>query len=201
MKTNRAKDASDSVRKRIEQFYAAGDVPWVKSSLSQLRHGLGRNPWNAPRAFYEALSILPERLYPDRGELTRAEWAVYTALTLFAAHQQGHDLMRERMHEHRKSLGFALLGACGGIKNEERSRGRLNHLAASNGIEELSDNLRQCISLMSSKSISIDYARLTEDIFWFQTSEGRNRVILDWGRDYYKAISKERAKDGVNDSE
>ena len=53
--------------------------------------------------------------------------------------------------------------------------------------EELVYHLRHLITLLKSKSpeTKVDYARLSEDLYWF-LRDYQERVRLSWARDYYK---------------
>ena len=58
--------------------------------LAELRRGIGKIPGEVPQLWGYFLDSMPEEFYGDN-EPSRAEWAVYTSLTLFALHQQGKD--------------------------------------------------------------------------------------------------------------
>lgn len=49
---------------------------------------MGRQPGDLPALWGALLADMPEQLQGSNGP-SKAEWAVYTALTLFALHQQG----------------------------------------------------------------------------------------------------------------
>ena len=69
-----------------------------RAELAELRRGVGRAPGEKPMLWGTILTNLPEEFYGRNGEPSRAEWAIYIALTMFALHQQGHDIKTECMH-------------------------------------------------------------------------------------------------------
>ena len=56
--------------------------------LAQLRRGIGKEPGEMPQLWGYFLQDMPEEFF-GRDEPSRAEWAVYSAVTLFSLHQQG----------------------------------------------------------------------------------------------------------------
>lgn len=66
-----------------------------RAELAELRHGIGHAPGELPAIWGAFLTDLPEEFYRNDGNASPGEWAVYTALTMFALHQQGHDFRSE----------------------------------------------------------------------------------------------------------
>ena len=92
----------------------------------------------------------------NSGEPSNAEMAVYTALTLFALHQQSKDIKSECMHCEGTTLG----AACGSLVADEDDRDRVasrfNAMATSANLRELSNHLRGIVQLLRAKDIGLD---------------------------------------------
>ena len=74
----------------------------VRANLARLRRGIGKNPGELPELWDITLEGMPENLYSNNGMPTKAEWAVYNSLTLFALHQQGKDVKTNMMHGNKR---------------------------------------------------------------------------------------------------
>ena len=81
-----------------------------KAALANLRRGIGHLPGELPQLWGEFLLDLPEEMHGWDGHPSQAEWAVYTALTLFALHQQGHELPVDPMYREGSRFGSAVGG-------------------------------------------------------------------------------------------
>ena len=132
-------------------------------------------------------------------EPSRAEWAIYTALTLFALHQQGKDPETEWMSQPDATLGRAVARLIGSSEEEVRVTRRFHTLATSSSIEELSHHMRGVVQMLRSKNIPLDYPELAEDLFWYQNSEYQVQVRLRWGQDFYRRTLPEQAEEMKED--
>ena len=165
----------------------------ARASLARLRRGIGHVPGELPELWGEYLTDLPEAFFSHGEEISRAEWAVYTALTMFAMHQQGKSRDSEPMHRSGVSLGTAANRL---IKQESEDRERIARrfypTATASDMIELSHHLRGLVSLFRSESIPLDYARLAADLFLFQNPDTVDRVKLRWGEDFCRIIDTEK---------
>lgn len=84
MKTNEVKACVIRQLRRLQVL----PEPQRRAELAELRRGVGRQPGDLPALWGALLADMPEQLQGSNGP-SKAEWAVYTALTLFALHQQG----------------------------------------------------------------------------------------------------------------
>ena len=132
-------------------------------------------------------------------EPSRAEWAIYTALTLFALHQQGKDPETEWMSQPGAPLGKSVAGLIGSPEEESRVARRFHTLATSASMEELSHHMRGMVQLLRSKNIPLDYPALAEDLFWYQNAEYQAQVRLRWGQDFYRRTLPEQAEEMKED--
>ena len=100
------------------------NVSGSKALLAQLRRGIGKKPGELPELWGAFLNSLPEELMSKSSEPSYAEWAIYTALTLFALHQQGHsEPMNSEGEENR--LGRAVRKLIHNDEEEETDNGSI----------------------------------------------------------------------------
>lgn len=169
-----------------------------KAHLAQLRRGVGKVPGELPELWGMFLRDLPEELMGKDGKPSYAEWAVYTTLTLFALHQQGHaqPMNAEGEDNH---LGRAMRKL---VQNdeEENVRMKLSIAARSDDAAELSYHLKTLIKLLAGSDIKLDYVDLAKDLYWFQFEKSADRIRLKWGQDFYRS-AKSNDNGGENDEE
>ncbi len=198
------KEVGKFVRRKIFSLTKSLDSGSTKASLAQLRRGVGKQPGELPELWGEFLADLPEELMSKTAEPSREEWAVYTALTLFALHQQGHsEPMNAEGDENR--LGRAvrkLVHGEGEKSNEERVKFKLGLAASSDDMTELSYRLRTLVNLLSGEKIKLDYADLAKDIFLFQAENFTDKIRMKWGRDFYRINKNDiESEDNSNEKE
>lgn len=101
MKTNEVKACVTQQLRRLQVL----PEPQRRAELAELRRGVGRQPGDLPALWGALLADMPEQLQGSNGP-SKAEWAVYTALTLFALHQQGEAGVS--MNQPGRTLGGAV---------------------------------------------------------------------------------------------
>lgn len=164
-----------------------------RAALAQLRRGIGCVPGELPMLWGSFLADLPVELCSLSGEPSRAEWAIYTALTLYALHQQGKA---DSVQAEGVSLGKAALRLAGrDVEARQRGWRRLNLVAQADDMQEMSYRLRQLVTLLKSGGIGLDYAMLAADLFEYQFETSANRVRLRWGQDFFHASKNEEDHD------
>lgn len=171
----------------------------LRAELAKLRHGIGHAPGELPAIWGAFLTDLPEEFYRnDDGNASPGEWAVYTALTMFALHQQGHDFRSEWMNEEGLQFGASVrkLAKKDEGKGEDedklkRIRARFNKIATASDLPELNHHLRGVINLLSGNGIKLDYADLAVDLYNYSYAEGRTKVRLKWGQDFCRQIKND----------
>jgi CRISPR system Cascade subunit CasB len=161
-----------------------------KAALANLRRGIGKQPGELPELWGVLFENIPEELTATRG-MTDAEWAIYTALTLFALHKQGSD---GSVNVENISVGAAAAHLVKEEDDKERILKRLNIIATAVSKVDMAYHLRGLISLLKNDGIALDYAKLAKDLYVFCNPEWANDVKLNWGRDFYKELSKMRTK-------
>ncbi len=157
------------------------------ASMAKLRRGVGKKLSDAPDAWAVVLTSMPDELMSasyDGFKETEAESAVFTALTLYALHQQGSEASVNVQ-------GISFGTAVGKLKNKDNKLAitrRFNSVVTSTEITELAHHARGLVQLMkaSGKTIGLDYPQFAKDLYNFQYPDGRRNVILRWGQDFYK---------------
>ena len=192
------KQIRNYVKKQMELL--AGDARTLdlgssKAQLAQLRRGVGKRPGELPELWGIFLRNMPEELMGKEGRPSYAEWAIYTALTLFALHQQGHS---EPMHAEGEEnrLGRAVKKLAHGEEEEENVRRKFSITARSDDMEELSYHLKTLVRMLGSNDIKLDYEDLAKDLYRFQFENDADQVRLKWGQDFYRFVgTKDRGEE------
>jgi CRISPR system Cascade subunit CasB len=188
--SKKAKQASAFVKYKIQWLAETHNEALVRAILARLRQGVGKAPGSQPDLWDITMNNLPEELLSKSDKPTYGEWAVHTALTLFALHQQGKDLKKQCMYKDGNTLGVAArILISHDTDNEEAVKKRFLVTAVSDSFERFSWLMRGMIQLLKAKNIPLDYARLTEDLYWYQFPNRRDSVRLKWGQDFYRVAN------------
>lgn len=169
-----------------------------KAHLARLRRGIGKKPGELPELWGSFLRNLPEEMMSRNDEPSYAEWAIYTALTLFSLHQQGHS---EPMHAEGEEnrFGRAVRKLVHSEEDEENVRKKLSIAACSDDMTELSYYLKTIVKLLENNDIKLDYVDLAKDLYGFQFEKNVDRIRLKWGQDFYKVKTNGKGKDESNE--
>lgn len=184
--------AASFVWKKINELKMSNNDPRVRATLARLRRAVSEAPGSDPDIWSETLGDLPEELLSANGIATPAEWAVHTAMTLFAVHQQGSDIQSDCMHREKFTLGrsIKMLADRKGEGGADSIKRRFNTTVTSESIEEFAHHLRSMIQLLKSESIPLDYEQLTRELVLFQNPDNRDSLRLRWGQDFYRSSTK-----------
>ena len=183
--------------KQIEQFTKQKILSLIAQAksntgvLAELRRGIGKKPGELPQLWGYFLESMPENFYGDK-EPSRAEWAIYTVLTLYALHQQGKSLETDVMYQEGQTFGKAVANLVHNKNDKERVIRRFNTIATATSIEETVHYLRGMIQLLRNENIGLDYSVLAGNIFLYQFPEFSSQVRLKWGQDFYSNLMKEK---------
>ena len=152
----------------------------AREQMAALRGAVTREPGEVPATW----ALTQVRVPDDAGDApTREEVAVHTAMTLYAVHQQSRT---DPMFHPGKGLGHASRELIGPPDQENPSaRKRFNALVTSTTITELRHHLRDLVSLLRARGITLDHAMLADDIVRFQRPGGAKEVRLAWARQYH----------------
>ena len=163
-----------------------------KATLAELRRGVGRAPGEFPRLWGMLLDPMPEELQGRSMEPSREEIAAYTALTLFAVHQQGWDPKKEPMHRRGCEIGAAIaqLIPAGDEDARERIERRFTRAATSLDMAELAHHPRGLVQQLSAQGIPMDWAQLAGQLYLYQFPDLIAGVRLRWGESFYRALNR-----------
>ena len=177
----------DYMRRRLSDFASDPNAGRVRAQLATLRRGVGRKPGDMPDLWGLLFADMPEEMMSRTAEPTAAEWAAYTALTLYATHQQGTEINRQNMHTGQDAgrLGKAVARLVKNADDRERIARRFNAFATASGMTEAAHHLRGLIQLLRAEEIPLNYIRLAGDLYRFQNPEYAPDVRLSWGQDFY----------------
>ncbi len=203
---NEGNQASAFVKRKIDWLLHSKNESAVRAMLAKLRRGIGKPPGSMPELWPVTLDGLPEALQGTSSSPSKGEWAVHTALTLFALHQQGKELKGKAMFREGESLGVSLRQLAMIYGDEARVKRRFDAAATAQSPEEFSNHLRGLIQLLKAEDVPLDYAALAEDLYWFQFPEAKDGVRLRWGRDFYHTSrqddeNQQHADEGKDDSD
>ena len=187
------------VKWKIDRIGSYYDDSHAKASLAGLRRGIGKAPGSLPELWNELFDGMPEMLVGKGVSPSYGEQAVYTALTLYALHQQGKDRKTQRMNQDGCPLGRAVRKLSKSEEDLKRVKRRFDAAATSDSLPEFSHHLRGLVQLLRSESIPLDYPLLAKELYLYQFPQFRDAIRLQWGRDFHRVSQKNEAEDIVND--
>jgi CRISPR system Cascade subunit CasB len=178
------KEIAGFVMKKLGHLKAIGDTGSGKAILAKLRRGIGQHPGASPELWETTLGEIPESLWKNG----RAERCIFTALTLFALHQQGKSASTESewMQRNDQGLGTAMQALTHDPDERERITKRFVILATSESLKELTWHLRGAVQLLRREGIPLDYGSLAGELYAFDEGARRNDVRMKWGRQFYR---------------
>lgn len=197
---NKAEEIYKFVNEKI--LLLQTESSWSSGMLARLRRGVGKDPSEVPDAWEITLNELPSELlcrgYSEKDSVTEAELAVHTALTLYAVHQQGINyVVSANKSKGGLSFGKAIRRLISPDKiNDDPIKRRFDAMVTANDIYELSYHARGLVQLMRSSVVPIkmDYPQFAKDLYDYQRN-GKDRVRLCWGQDFYSHEKKENGKE------
>ena len=168
-----------------------------KATLAELRRGVGKAPGELPGLWKILLDTLPEEMQGRGMGPSREETAIYTALTLFAVHQQGWDPKKEPMHRRGCELGAAVaqLVQPNDEDARERMERRFTRAATSLDMAELTHHLRGLVQMLSAQGTPVDWAQLAGQLYLYQFSDRIAGVRLRWGERFYRTLNRTEKND------
>lgn len=160
----------------------------ARATLSRLRRAAGTAPGDDPIAWglatEELLPNLPAHEIGRSDEPSHGEWAAFTALAMFAIHQQSQSSL---MHRPSASIGSAV-GELKIASNSESIKARLDALQTAQSKKAIQYHLRSIINLLNSYDIPLDYGLVALDLKKLLIPKQRPGVVIRWGRDYVRAL-------------
>lgn len=170
------------------------DASSTKALLANMRNSADKDISNNVDALAYVFSNLSYGEDDRGGELSYMEQAIFTAIQMYAIHQQSNvesvlkfgsdDENESREEKYKANIGDALAT----LRSDESESidKRFNAMITATNFNKLSYHLRQMIKILKSKSdAKVDYAKLAEDLYWFMIGK-KEEVRLSWARSYYK---------------
>ena len=170
------------------------DASSTKALLANMRNSADKDISNNVDALAYVFSNLSYGEDDRGGELSYMEQAIFTAIQMYAIHQQSNvesvlkfgnnDENESREKKYKANIGDALAT----LRSDESESidKRFNAMITATNFNKLSYHLRQMIKILKSKSdAKVDYAKLAEDLYWFMIGR-KEEVRLSWARSYYK---------------
>jgi len=189
--SNEAKQAGEFIKSKLYWLSEKANEAEARATLAKLRRGIGKAPGCLPELWDITLNGLPEGMFSNDDVPSYGEWAVHTAMTLYAMHQQGKDIKKQCMDKEGEYFGSVVRKLVKNDEDEQRVKRRFDAAATSSSIEEFSHHLRGLVQMLKSKDLPLDYSKLTEDLYWFQIPAMRDSIRLRWGQDYYRVRRNE----------
>ncbi len=175
----------------IRQLYRKGGDTIRKDILAGLRAGKDVTSQRA-RIFWPVMMENLSSEYLASNEPTFEENAVYSAVRLYAIHQQGND---ELVYASGKEEGNAFFEALKKVRISKQQNNidtksldrRIQLLLATTNFGSLVNSLVQIEKIGKASGFNkVDYSQLAQDLLYFQYSyENANKVLLKWGREYF----------------
>lgn len=190
------------VSTKINRLYLQKDagVSAAIAELAQLRRGAGKVPTGYPHLMGMVLVLENEdkedkQAFPEqcRGKGDRpndAEIAAYTALTLFALHQQSQN---QPMHDAKVSFGRAVGKLVGNTTSSMKKR--FDSLLTAQTENARQHYLRSLITLLRSKSIAFNYGQFAVDYMYLQNPSTRKNVLYRWNSEFSYGLVPPRFED------
>lgn len=172
------------------------DNPAAVADLARLRRGAGRTAHTVQDHWgLGGLEELADVLAKGHPSVRRehAEEAVYLAVTLWALHQQ--SARDSDMHVPGQTLGRAVRLLMRKVQAENQADGELNEplrtrlvrVGTANSIESVAVRLREIVLLLRSAGVPLDYGRLADQLYRWQSPPERADVRREWGREFHLA--------------
>ena len=181
------------------------DASSTKALLANMRNSADKDISNNVDALAYVFSNLSYGEDDRGGELSYMEQAIFTAIQMYAIHQQSNvesvlkfgsdDENESREEKYKANIGDALAT----LRSDESESidKRFNAMITATNFNKLSYHLRQMIKILKSKSdAKVDYAKLAEDLYWFMMGR-KEEVRLSWARSYYKYRKNEEMEGDI----
>ena len=157
---NPGKEVRNYVNRQIRRLAESPNESSVRADLANLRRGIGKKPGAMPELWAFTLEGLPEQHLSRDGEPTYGEWAIYTALTLFALHQQGTPIKTKCASSDERTFAAAVATIIESDEDLKRIKRRFDATTTAQSMSELSHHARGLIQLFKSSNKGSSSANL-----------------------------------------
>lgn len=160
-----------------------------KAVLANLRRTASVTGKGAQDVWPYMYDVLDDTYLSSNGIPTWAEQAIYTALHLYALHQQGNDQL---VFEDKRPLFFEIAKLRRNEEKREALDRRMSILLGTSNFNSVVNGITRIVQIAKSEDISfkVDYADLATDLYYFQKGyKSAGEIRLKWGRQYYHNFS------------
>lgn len=162
----------------------------ARASLAVLRRSGTTELGDQPQVWAEVFHNFPDQLVGTWDEPNAYESAAYTALSLFAVHQQSRQ---ERMHKPGQGLGTAVKALANPNDSDDVHKGafrRFNSVVTAQTNDQLIHHLRGLVQQFRAEKIPLDYGRLATDLVGLSFPDSARAVRLRWARELNTVVRK-----------
>jgi len=191
MKVTEAKAIGSFVRDKIDMLNDG--TPKSQAACANLRRAIGKEPGASPDIWDLTLRGAHDSWGSRHDNPSYEQWAIHTALTLYALHYQGKDVS---MNDEKRSFASATASIAKDDEGRrEAIRRRFNAVATAMDFTELAYHARGIIQMLKAEDIPMNYPQFTEDLYLFQIPGLADGIRLRWGEDFYKVWDHLERKD------
>ena len=165
-----------------------------KAILANFRKSVGKSLSEMTDVWSFLFENVPEEFLGTNGNETHHEKAIVSTLQIYAICSQGSDKVVYDTEEKLANIGqsFSVLR---GLTDGQSIDQRFNTMITSSSFEELTHHMRSMVKILKSKAtVKIDYAKLAEDLFWYQCGFDKE-IKLNWARSFYKKVYVEKKEE------
>ncbi|MFI6995863.1 type I-E CRISPR-associated protein Cse1/CasA [Nonomuraea wenchangensis] len=176
-------DVTASCIGKLQQGYNTDRRTFV-AVLARLRRGAGKLPEEVPEPrIMTCMEQLRSTLHVSEREALEAEFALYSAVTLYALHQQSQP--SKPMHRTGADLGTAVRRLMPDDALDEAVRRRFIRLGTAATRKMLAERLREIVILLRDAGLPLDYGILARQVYQAQDPESLRHVRQSWGRSFH----------------
>lgn len=165
-----------------------------KAILANFRKSVGKSLSEMTDVWSFLFENVLEEFLGTNGNETHHEKAIVSTLQIYAICSQGSDKVVYDTEEKLANIGqsFSVLR---GLTDGQSIDQRFNTMITSSSFEELTHHMRSMVKILKSKAtVKIDYAKLAEDLFWYQCGFDKE-IKLNWARSFYKKVYVEKKEE------
>lgn len=179
----------------IQQLYGNGNLN--KAALAGIRNAASIESPQAQTVWPILMANLDENWLSTTGKPTRAETAIFTAVRLYAIHQQGQtNSVYGPSYDKQEDGGVPLFTALARLRQNPENQvaldRRVQNLLGTTNVASALNSLNHIVPILKQRNSAqkIDYAKLADDLYWYQLGyEQANGVRLVWGQQYYQNLN------------
>jgi CRISPR system Cascade subunit CasB len=191
----------------LQQRYISNQSS-ARGQLAKLRRAISNAPGTDPDVWNVVARCLPQEMVGRYDEgITPGEWAAHIAVALFAVHQQSLEKPMHQVSDAKEAVFHGLGHAVNELAyiNKKNQQGeelepgemprRFSALVTAESIDEVAHYARQIVQQLRSVEVPLDYGRLAGQLYVFQYSYLRDRVRLEWAREFAQWRPQQDEKD------